>query len=67
MTVLLWPAGYVTRTVDGVVEVVSPKGTTVTKVGDTFTPSGGYVERAPAGQRCAPAGGAWEINQNLPR
>jgi hypothetical protein len=64
---LLWPAGYVTRTVGGVVEIISPNGTTVAKVGDTFGTGGGYIEGPPAGQRCAPAGGAWEINQDLPR
>jgi hypothetical protein len=67
LIVLLWPAGYVTRTVDGVVEIASPNGTTVAKTGDAFHAGGGYVGRAPAGQRCAPTNGGWEINQDLPK
>jgi hypothetical protein len=66
LIVLLWPVGYVSRTVGAVVEVVSPRGTTVAKIGDAFSAGGGYVARAPAGQRCAPTSGGWEINQDLP-
>jgi len=36
LIVLLWPAGYLTRTVGGMVEIVSPNGTTVAKTGDAF-------------------------------
>ncbi len=47
LIVLLWPAGYLTRTVGGMVEIVSPNGTTVAKTGDAFHAGGGYVGRAP--------------------